>query len=102
MHPRAATSHAAQTQFPYQDGLRPATHPATPDLTSLLKRAPVPPSVSWPRTLPPYRGGLRHCRVSHGSRPRLPTKEGSGVTTCPTALDPASQRGRALALPRIP
>jgi hypothetical protein len=31
------------------------------------------------RTLPPYKGGVRCCHVSHGSRPPLPTGEGFGV-----------------------
>jgi hypothetical protein len=37
-----------------------------------------------------------------GVRPRLPAREGSGVTTCPVAPDSASRHERALKAPRVP
>jgi hypothetical protein len=77
--------------------------PTAPDLASLLKWTPALPRVSQLRSLPPWRGELRCCHVSHGSElwlpergapllprvPRLralPSWEGSsGATTCHTA-----------------
>jgi hypothetical protein len=68
----------------------------------------VPPRVMQLRILPLSQGGLWSCHVSSGSGTRLPTKEGSGVTTstvapnplgglrstvCLMAPDPASLRG---------
>jgi hypothetical protein len=41
----------------------------------------------------------RHMALSFGSR--LPAREGSGATTCPAALDPASQLGKAPLLPCV-
>jgi hypothetical protein len=58
------------------------------------------PRALQPRTLPPYRGGLRCCHVPYGSGPRLPIEVGSGVVTCPTAPGPASLVRWALALKR--
>jgi hypothetical protein len=46
-------------------------------------------------------GGLWCHRVSHGTRPRHPAREGSGITACLLAPDPASRPGRALASPRV-
>jgi hypothetical protein len=60
------------------------------------------PHALWFRTLPPCRGRLWRCHVPHGSGPRLPTREGSGGATCPTAPDPISLLRRALVLPRAP
>jgi hypothetical protein len=40
--------------------------------------------------------------MSHGSGPRLPAREGSGVSTCHTALGPVSLLRRAPTLPRVP
>jgi hypothetical protein len=39
---------------------------------------------------------------SHDVRPRLLLREGSSVTTCLVAPDPASRHGRTLASPRVP
>jgi hypothetical protein len=60
------------------------------------------PRVPRLRTLPPCWGGLRRCHMSHGSRPRLLAREGSGAATCPMALDTASLLGRTPTLPRDP
>jgi hypothetical protein len=40
--------------------------------------------------------------MPRGTRPCLLAREGSGVTMCPMALDPASQHGRALPSPHVP
>jgi hypothetical protein len=40
------------------------------------------------------------CSIVMG--PHFPTKEGSGVVVCPTALDPSSLRGWASLLPCVP
>jgi hypothetical protein len=53
------------------------------------------------RTPPPYQGGLWRYHLSSGSRPRLPTREGSGATTCAVTSDPVSLLERAPALPRV-
>jgi hypothetical protein len=68
---------------------RTTTCPTAPNPASLLGRAPVPPRVTRLRTPPPSSGGLRCCHLSHGYGPRLTAREGSGVATCPMALDPA-------------
>jgi hypothetical protein len=80
---------------------RATMYPAAPSLTSLLRWAPTLPCVTRLWISPPYRGGLQRCHVSCSSRSHLPIEESSDATTCPTALDPSSLRGRALALPRI-
>jgi hypothetical protein len=79
--------------------------PAAPDLTYLLRWAPVLPCVPQLQTLPPWRGELWCCHVSHGfgfclpergapvlSRVpwlgALPSWEGSsGTATCSIATD---------------
>jgi hypothetical protein len=53
------------------------------------------------RTLPSNQGGLRRRHVSYGSGSRPPDREGSGITTCPVAPNPASLIGRAPASPRV-
>jgi hypothetical protein len=72
-----------------------ATCSTGPDSASMPGRASELPHVPRLRTPAPYSGGLRHCHMSHDSRPHLPTSEGSGATICPTALDPASLLRRA-------
>jgi hypothetical protein len=42
------------------------------DIVSLPRWALTPSRVLWLRISPPYRDGLRHCNISHGSEPRLP------------------------------
>jgi hypothetical protein len=42
------------------------------------------------------------CHVYHSSGPRLPSEEGSGITTCPVAPDPASLLGKVSVLPCAP
>jgi hypothetical protein len=76
--------------------------PMSLDLASLVGRAPALPHVPQLQSLPPCLGGLRICHMSHGDKPRLPTREGSGAATCPTALDPAFLLWRAPVLPRAP
>jgi hypothetical protein len=61
----------------------------------------VSPRVPWHQTPPLGMGGLLRHRVSPGTRPRLPTREGSGVTTCLMAPNPISRHGRALASPCV-
>jgi hypothetical protein len=78
-----------------------ATCPVAPDPASLLGWAPVPSRVMRPQTLPPCWGGLRCHHVSCGPEPYLPAGVGSGATTCPTAPDPSSLLGWALAPPRV-
>jgi hypothetical protein len=77
-----------------------ATCPMSLDLASMLGRAPKLPHVPRRRTPPPYSRGLWRCHMSHGSRPRLPTLEGSRATTCPMGLGTASLLRRAPVLPR--
>jgi hypothetical protein len=62
----------------------------------------VLPRALWLRTLPPYRGGLRHCHVPHGFGPRLPAQEGSSAATCLMAPDHASLLRWASTLPHAP
>jgi hypothetical protein len=45
------------------------------------------PHVLRHQTRPLCLGGLRHCHLCCGSRPRLPAREGSGAATHLTALD---------------
>jgi hypothetical protein len=60
---------------------------ATLDLTSSSRRAPVLSYVPRLQTSSPYRGGLRCCHASRGSRPCLSVEEGSGVIMRPAALN---------------
>jgi hypothetical protein len=82
--------------------------PAAPNLASWLRWALALPCVLWLRTSPLGTGGLQHCHVSSGSRPRLPVDVGSDAVTCPAALDLASWLrwasvlSRALWLPTSP
>jgi hypothetical protein len=71
------------------------------EAASQLGWAPVLQRVLRPRILPPCWGGLRHHHVSCGLRPCLPTRVGSGTTTCPMAPDPASLLGWAPVPPRV-
>jgi hypothetical protein len=57
--------------------------PRVPEARLPERRAPVLPCVPQLRTSPPYRGGLWHCYMSHGSGLCLPKR-------------------RALVLPRTP
>jgi hypothetical protein len=59
------------------------------------------PRALWLRTSPSCWDGLRRCHVSYGSGLRLPTEVGSGVATCPTALDLASTLRWAPMLPHV-
>jgi hypothetical protein len=56
----------------------------------LIGRASVLPCVTWFWTPPPCLGEFQCRHVSHSFGPHLPTQEGSGAATCPTAPDPAS------------
>jgi hypothetical protein len=91
-------SHVFRPCLPAQEGSGARICPMAPNPTSLLGRAPMLPHVSWIQTLPPCSGRLQCCHVSCGSRPYLPTQEGSGATTCPVAPVPASLLGRTLML----
>jgi hypothetical protein len=63
--------------------------------------------------LVPYRSGTpiyrlksktrskTYCHMPYSSGSSLPAREGSGTATCPTAQDPGSLLGRALALSRV-
>jgi hypothetical protein len=53
------------------------------------------------QTLPSSQGGLRRCHVSSDFGPRLPDREGSGVTLCPEAPDPTSLIGRDVVSSRV-
>jgi hypothetical protein len=86
--------------LPAREGSSAATSLVAPNPASLLVRALTLPRVPRLRILHPYSGGLRRCHVSCSSGSRLPTREGFGAATCPTALNPASLLGRAPALPR--
>jgi hypothetical protein len=59
------------------------------------------PGVLCLWTPPPYKGGLRRCRMPHDSGPRYATRKGSGAATRPAAPDPATLQGRASALPHV-
>jgi hypothetical protein len=96
-----------------------ATCPTAPDPTSLPRRALALPHAPRLRPRlpaqegsdaamcytalnpPPCSGGLRCCHVPHGSGPCLPTLEGFGGATCPTAPDHAFLLGRAPTLSRV-
>jgi hypothetical protein len=80
---------------------RTTTCPTAPDPASLLRRALALPRAPRLRTPHPCSGGLQFSHMSHGSGPRLPAQEGSGATTCRTALDPASLLGRAPVFPHV-
>jgi hypothetical protein len=88
--------HGSRPCLPTEVGSDTATCPMASDPASLPRRVLVLPRVSWLQTLPPYRGGLRHCHMPRSSKPHLPTREGSGAATCHTALDPAYLLGSAL------
>jgi hypothetical protein len=60
------------------------------------------PCALWLWTLPPGRGGLRHCHVPHASGPCLSAREGSSAATCHMTLDLASLSRQALVLPCAP
>jgi hypothetical protein len=70
-----------------------ATYPAASNLTSLSRWAPILPHVPRPRTLPPYRGGLRRCHMSLSSGPHLPNEVGFGAAMCLMAPGSAFLRG---------
>jgi hypothetical protein len=53
----------------------------------------VLPRGPWPRASSPCLGEPRRCHVFLSSGPRLPTKVGSGVATCPMAPGSVSLRG---------
>jgi hypothetical protein len=76
--------------------------PMALDPASLLGRAPALPCAPRHRILPSNSGGLRRCHVSHGTRSRLPARDGSTAAMWPTAPDPASLLGRAPVLPCVP
>jgi hypothetical protein len=88
--------------FPAREGSGAATCPTTSDPVSLLRGASTLPCVSRLRIPPSCLGGLWRYHMSCGSESCLPTQEGSGAATCPTAPDPASLLMRALVLPHIP
>jgi hypothetical protein len=90
------------SHLPTREGFGATTCFMASDHASLHGRAPTLSRVPWLWTLPPCSGGLRCCHVPHGSGPWLPTREGSGASTCLVALDPASLLRRAPALPRTP
>jgi hypothetical protein len=75
--------------------------PTASDPASRHGRALMSLHAPWHETLPPGTGGLWRHHVSHGARPCLPAREGSGVATCPMAPDP-TWHGRALASPCVP
>jgi hypothetical protein len=91
-----------RTRLPARDSSGATLCPVALDPASLLGRASALPQVPWLRILPPYLGGLRRYHISHGFGSCLPTREGSGIVTCPTAPDPASLLGRAPALSCVP
>jgi hypothetical protein len=95
-------SSGSGSYLPAREGFGVTTCLMASDPASTLGRAPVPPRVQWLQILPPCSGGLRCCRVSHGSGPRLIARESSSVATCPMALDPTSPLGRALVPPCVP
>jgi hypothetical protein len=76
--------------------------PTAPNPASLPRWAPVLPRALRLRTLPPCRGGLRHCHVTYGSGPHLPAEVGSDAATCSMAPDPVSRPRRVPALPCVP
>jgi hypothetical protein len=73
-----------------------------PDRTSRHGKALASPRVPRHQTPPHVMGGLWRHHVSHGARPCLSAREGSGIATCPTMPDPASRHGRALVSPCVP
>jgi hypothetical protein len=72
--------------FPTEVGSDITMCPTTLNLASLPGWALVLPHVLYLRASPLGQGGLRHCRMSHGSRPRLTAGVSSGASTCPSAL----------------
>jgi hypothetical protein len=68
---------------------------AAPDPASLSRQALALPRTPRLQTPPPCSGGFQSCHVSHGSKPRLPAREGSDAATCLTAPDPVSLLERA-------
>jgi hypothetical protein len=72
--------------LPAEAGSSATTCPTAPNLASLSGWVLALPHVLYLRASPPGQGGLRCCRVSHGSRPRLTTGVGSGAATWPTTL----------------
>jgi hypothetical protein len=99
---RCHVSHGSGSCLPAWEGSGATTCPAAPNPASLLKRVLVLPHIPRLWILPPCSGGLRRCHASRGSGSCLPTQEGSGAATRPTAPDPASLLRRALVLPHIP
>jgi hypothetical protein len=90
-----------RTSPPVEVGSGTAMCPVAPDLASLLRRAPAPPHVPWPGILPPCRGGLQRCHMSHGPGPHLSVKVGSGAVTCPVASGFSSRPRKVSALPCV-
>jgi hypothetical protein len=81
--------------LPAEVGSGAATCPVTPDLASLIGRAPAQPRVPWLRTRLPARVSSGASRVLQ-LRIMPPCKGGLRCVTCPTVLDSASLQGRAL------
>jgi hypothetical protein len=77
-------------------------YPVALDLASLSRWVSTLPRALWPRTLAPYQGGLRRCRVPRGPGPRLPAEVGFSVAMFPGASDLTSLPRWAPALLRAP
>jgi hypothetical protein len=99
---RCHVSRGSGSCLPPQEGSDAAMCPTASDPSSLLKRAPELPCVPWLWILPPCSGELWCYHMSCGSGSFLPTREGTGIATCPVAPNPASLLTRAPTLPRIP
>jgi hypothetical protein len=74
-------------------------------LLPLLWWAEGPLSVPYRPGTPAYKFESKtrktYCHMPYNAGSYLPAREGSGVVTCPTALDPASMLGRAPMLPCV-
>jgi hypothetical protein len=86
-------SHGTRPRLPAWVGSGVTACPMAPDPATRHGRALASPRVSWHQTPPPDPGGLWRHHVSHGTKPHLPAREGSGVTMCLMATYPTSRHG---------
>jgi hypothetical protein len=95
-------SRCARLRLSAWEGSEVTMCPTASNPTFRHRMTPASPRVLWCQTPPPDTEGLWRRHVLRGARPRLPAREGSGVTTCPVAPDSASRHGSALKSPRVP
>jgi hypothetical protein len=78
-----------------------ATCPSAPDLTSLMRWAPMLPHEPRPQTSPPCWAELRRCHMSHGSGLCLPKRGAPVLSRVPRPRWPVDHRNKErLSYPR--